>query len=193
MTDRPQSPPVSFEDEPLILVDGDDRDLGFVAKAEAHRSPGRLHRALSVFVFRSDGALLLQRRSAQKPLWPGFWSNSCCSHPRRGETVESAAHRRVREELGLTVPLDPVFSFEYRAAFEDRGVEHELCHVLVGCSDDAPMLHEAEASASRYVHGDELDRELATSAESYTPWLRLEWERLRRDHAATLTRLHVRG
>ena len=75
---------VSDEDESLVLVDEDDREVGFLSKAVCHDGDGMLHRAFSLFVFNRRGELLLQRRSANKRLWPLYWSNSCCSHPRRG-------------------------------------------------------------------------------------------------------------
>ena len=92
---------VSRDDEQLILVDSDDRELGFLAKADAHVGVGTLHRAFSLFVFNPAGGLLLQQRAKGKRLWPGYWSNTCCSHPHRGETMDNAIHRRLHEELGL--------------------------------------------------------------------------------------------
>ncbi len=97
---------VSFDDEPLVLVDHDDHEVGFMDKASAHEGKGTLHRAFSLFVFNAKGELLLQQRAPGKRLWPGFWSNTCCSHPRRGETMDNAIHRRLSEELGLQCPLE---------------------------------------------------------------------------------------
>ena len=92
---------VSSDDEPLILVDSRDRELGYLDKSACHDGEGRLHRAFSVFIFNPRGDVLLQRRSRSKRLWPSHWSNSCCSHPRKGETMEQAVHRRIRQELGF--------------------------------------------------------------------------------------------
>ena len=75
---------VSFDSEELILVDTQDHELGYCSKAQCHDGDGVLHRAFSLFVFDRRGRVLLQQRSAQKRLWPLYWSNSCCSHPRRG-------------------------------------------------------------------------------------------------------------
>ena len=75
---------VSFDNEALIIVDAQDRILGHGTKAELHQGAGTLHRAFSIFLFNDAGDVLLQQRSADKPLWPGYWSNTCCSHPRRG-------------------------------------------------------------------------------------------------------------
>src|SRR5947207_3387152 len=111
----PASSIVSFEDEPLILVDGNDQELGFATKAACHDGVGLLHRAFSVFLFNPAGELLLQQRSAQKRLWPLYWANSCCSHPRRGESLPAAVERRTREELALATPLAFVYKFVYQA------------------------------------------------------------------------------
>ena len=129
---------VSFDDEPLVLVDEQDREIGFMDKASAHLGRGTLHRAFSLFIFNAGGELLLQQRAAGKRLWPGFWSNTCCSHPRRGETLDSAIHRRLDEELGLKTALRFLFKFQYQAQFDADGAEHELCSVYAGRSGDQP-------------------------------------------------------
>ena len=176
---------VSFDDEPLILVDAEDREIGHLSKAEAHQGPGVLHRAFSLFVFDERGRALLQRRAAGKRLWPDYWSNTCCSHPRRGESMEQAIHRRLQEELGLRCALEFVFKFEYHAQFDADGAEHELCWVYRGISNDEPAFNRSEISDIRYVEPATLDREIARAPDTFTPWFRLEWARLRRGIART--------
>ena len=97
---------VSSEREELILVDDQDREIGFQSKADCHDRDGLLHRAFSLFVFNREGEVLLQRRAANKRLWPLYWSNSCCSHPRRGEEMEEAVHRRLYQELRIRSELE---------------------------------------------------------------------------------------
>ena len=177
---------VSFDSEPLILVDADDRDIGRATKADAHAGQGILHRAFSVFVFNSAGKLLLQQRAPGKPLWPGYWANSCCSHPRAGEDMPSATRRRLDEELGFTCPLDFVFKFQYHAEYGSAGSETELCWVFIGRSDDAPRVNPSEVAAWRYVAPAALDHEIAAAPEQFTPWLKLEWQRLRGEFASRL-------
>lgn len=174
---------VSFQDEPLVLVDEHDRETGFLDKATAHRGQGTLHRAFSLFVFNPAGELLLQRRAPGKRLWPGFWSNTCCSHPRRGETMEKAIHRRLDEELGMQCEFQFQFKFQYQAQFDDEGAEHELCWVYAGRSDIAPTANANEIAQLRYVTPDALDREIAAQPGIFTPWFKIEWDRLRREHA----------
>jgi isopentenyl-diphosphate delta-isomerase len=184
-------PIVSFDDEPLILVDGDDTVVGHADKARCHDGAGLLHRAFSVFLFDAQGALLTQQRSAQKRLWPGYWSNSCCSHPRRGESVEQAAQRRTLEELGLQVSLQRIYKFTYQASFGSLGSEHELCTVFVGNVSAAPQTNATEISATRFETASSLDVALADPHSPYTPWLRLEWQRLRQAHAPALASVGV--
>jgi isopentenyl-diphosphate delta-isomerase len=170
---------VSFDDEPLILVDGQDNEIGQMRKAEAHRGAGRLHRAFSLFVFDRSGRLLVQRRAASKRLWPGYWSNSCCSHPRRGEEIHAAVHRRLDEELGLSCPMRFLYKFRYHAQYDAEGAEHELCSVFAGVSDAAPQLNRSEISEFRYVDPAALDVEMANAPGAFTPWFKLEWARVR--------------
>jgi isopentenyl-diphosphate delta-isomerase len=174
---------VSFNDEPLVLVDEYDREIGFLDKASAHQGQGVLHRAFSLLVFNSQGELLLQQRAAGKRLWPGSWSNTCCSHPRRGETLDVAIERRLAEELGMKCSLQFLFKFEYQAQFDAEGAEHELCWVYAGRSDDVPTLNLNEVSALRYVSPQALDIEMKDHPQLFTPWFKTEWERLRREHA----------
>lgn len=175
---------VSFDDEPLILVDHDDTVLGHKSKIDCHKGEGILHRAFSIFLFNNAGEVLLQQRSNQKQLWPGYWSNSCCSHPRRGESVADAARRRLQEELAITTPLTYLYQFEYQARFGDVGAEHELCSIYVARSDDAVAVNPNEVSAWAFVAPHKIDAELAKHPEHYTPWLKLEWPRIRADHWA---------
>ena len=184
---------VSFDDEPLILVDEHDREIGYLDKASAHLGHGVLHRAFSLFVFNPQGELLLQQRAPGKRLWPGYWSNTCCSHPRRGETLETAVHRRLHEELGLHCPLQFLFKFEYQAQFDAEGAEHELCWVYAGRSASTPTVNINEISALRYISPDALDAEMAQQPQTFTPWFKIEWERLRREHAQAFAPLTIQS
>lgn len=182
---------VSFDDELLILVDAADNVTGYDNKANAHRGSGLLHRAFSVFLFNSAGQVLLHKRSTQKPLWPGYWTNSCCSHPRKGEDYTDAADRRLVEELGVSAELTFLYQFRYTAEFEDLGSENELCAVYVGVLDDQqmPVPNPNEIAACRWVSCAELDNWLLSSPEQFTPWFKLEWSRLCSDQREALARV----
>lgn len=178
---------VSSETEQLILVDSDDNELGFLEKADCHDGDGVLHRAFSLFLFDADGRLLLQKRSAGKRLWPEYWSNSCCSHPRKGESMRSATRRRLMDELNVGAEVEFVYKFSYQARFGEMGSENELCWVFLGRSNDAVMVNETEIAATRFVSPADLQREFDATPEQFTPWFKMEWQRLLEEHAEALS------
>ena len=176
--------------EPLILVDDADREIGHLERAKCHAGSGVLHRAFSLLIFNGSGELLLQQRSAQKRLWPLYWSNSCCSHPRRAESMELAIHRRLKEELGITCPLHFLFKFQYQAQFDAAGAERELCSVYIGRCHGRVTVDPAEIHAWRWVDAATLETEMAgPEAARFTPWFRLEWQRVCREHRADVLAL----
>ena len=177
---------VIAEADALILVDEADRRVGHLSKVLCHQGRGILHRAFSLLIFNGSGELLLQQRSASKRLWPLYWSNSCCSHPRRAETMEAAAHRRLYEELGLRCPLQFLFKFQYQAQFDETGAENELCSVFIGRSTDSVKIDRSEILSWRWVSPEALQREMADGSGNFTPWFTLEWNRIWRDHRAQM-------
>lgn len=177
---------VSFEDEKLILVDEYDNEVGNLPKDRCHDGHGRLHRAFSLFLFNTHGGVLLQQRSAQKRLWPMYWSNACCSHPRRGENMEDAINRRLRQELGLTGEVEFLFKFIYQAQFGNTGAEHELCWVYLGRSDGNVLVNANEIADWRFVPVSTLDQELTERPEKFTPWMKLEWRRIQEEYGHKL-------
>jgi isopentenyl-diphosphate delta-isomerase len=168
--------------ETVILVDECDRELGACEKMRAHRE-GVLHRAFSIFVFDAGGRLLLQRRARTKYHSGGLWSNTCCGHPRPGETTLSAARRRLREEMNFDCELREAFDFLYRAELDDGLVEHEFDHVFVGRFEGAPAPDAAEVEDWRWVSTQELRDGLRRRPHEYSYWLRVAlgqegWQRL---------------
>jgi isopentenyl-diphosphate delta-isomerase len=180
---RHRSRHAALDPEALILVDRADRDVGRLSKAMCHEGRGILHRAFSLLIFNDAGDLLIQQRAAGKRLWPLYWSNSCCSHPRSGESMEAATQRRLRQELGIACPLEFLFKFEYQAQFDATGSEHELCSVFIGRASDPITVDPEEILAWRWVSPEALETQLtAHSGDKFTPWFTLEWARIRRDH-----------
>ncbi len=177
---------VSFPDEDLILVNDQDEEIGHLDKLGCHLGRGLLHRAFSLFVFNHQGELLLQQRSASKPLWPLYWSNTCCSHPRRGETVDFAVNRRLQQELGLTTEAAFLYKFKYHAQYDDNGAERELCWVYMGRCQSDPIPNRTEVEAWRFVSVAQLNDELQHQPQQFTPWFKLEWQELNSKHVATL-------
>jgi isopentenyl-diphosphate delta-isomerase len=179
---------VSSESEELILVNRDDEEIGYTSKADAHDGAGKLHRAFSLFLFNDAGELLLQQRAIDKRLWGGYWSNSCCSHPRRGETLAVATSRRLRDELNFDTNLEHVYSFCYAARFSEAGSENELCHVFLGRASDDLRPNDSEIAAVRYVSPAALDEEFGTYPERFTPWFKQEWQELQSTYREQLGR-----
>jgi hydroxymethylglutaryl-CoA reductase len=163
----------------LIMVDINDTVTGYCTREECHAGEGLRHRAFSIFIFDRSGRLLLQKRGADKALWPLFWSNSCCSHPLVGETTHQAAHRRLTEELGISTPLTYLFKFAYQARFEHKGSENELCSVFVGQSEQPIQADPSEIDACRHVSIPDLETEMDQNPNRFTPWFKIEWRRLR--------------
>ena len=151
----------------VILVDSNDNELGKMEKLEAHEK-GLLHRAFSIFLFNSSGEMLMQQRADSKYHSPGLWTNACCSHPAPNETVMDASQRRLVEELGISTFLAHTFYFEYRTEFENGLIEHELDHVLVGYTNENPILNASEAKAFQWISVENLLQDMRNSPEKYT-------------------------
>lgn len=166
------------EREAVVLVDDQDCPIGTAGKLEAHRDGGRLHRAFSIFVFDHSARLLLQRRAAGKYHFALRWSNTCCGHPRPGEKVANAASRRLFEEFGFAVKLNPVGSFAYRAVDALSGLtEHEFLHVFVGRYEGSLRPDPAEITQWRWVDINALRAELRSAPGEFTPWMPLALDR----------------
>jgi isopentenyl-diphosphate Delta-isomerase len=161
-----------MELERLVLVDEEDREVGIAGKLAAHED-GLLHRAFSVFVVSGSGELLIQKRAASKYHSGGLWSNACCGHPRPGEPLLAAAHRRLREEMGFDCALAPLSRVRYRLPLENGLVENELDHVVVGEWDGAPAPDPREAEGWRWIGRDALEAWMAEAPGEFTDWFRL--------------------
>jgi isopentenyl-diphosphate delta-isomerase len=170
---------VSSTSEELILVDDQDQEIGARTKGECHQGDGILHRAFSIFVFNPQNELLLQQRSSDKLLWPGYWSNTCCSHPRRGESMEQAVNRRLFQELGFEAPLKFLYKFKYHAQYGAVGSEHEYCWVYYGQYAGPVDANVSEIEAWRFVSPQVLNEELTANPEHFTPWFKMEWSHLK--------------
>ena len=163
--------------EQVILVDEQDNPIGLMEKQAAHVEP-HLHRAFSVFVFNSKGELLLQQRALSKYHSPGLWTNTCCSHPRDGETLEEATSRRLMEEMGIACALHEVYTFIYKAYVGEGLTEHEFDHVFIGQSDDLPNINCDEVEAWKYMSLDDLKADIEHHPEHYTEWFKITFEEM---------------
>ncbi|MFI5717828.1 isopentenyl-diphosphate Delta-isomerase [Nocardia sp. NPDC051750] len=173
MTDIRTGPPASREALPVELVDRAGRAIGVCPVAQAHRSPGLLHRAFSVLLFDASGRVLIQQRAAVKTRFPLRWANTCCGHPAPGQPVIEAADTRLHEELGLTAELVEAATFTYRAADRQTGrVEYEFDHVVIGTHSGAePRPDPDEVAAFAWAEPAHLTRIAHEHPERYAPWL----------------------
>ena len=165
------------KEECVILVDENDVPTGEMGKMAAHEQ-GLLHRAFSIFIFNKRGELLLQKRAASKYHSGGLWTNTCCSHPRPGESVMDAAHRKLIQEVGFDCELKEVFHFTYHAELDKGLTEHEFDHVLFGIYENDPILNPEEAEDFLWVSMEHLEADIKQNPESYTVWFRICFEKV---------------
>lgn len=162
--------------EEVILVDSSDNPIGTMPKMEAHEKAA-LHRAFSVFIINKEGQLMLQQRAFHKYHSPGLWTNTCCSHQRLGETNLEAGARRLQEEMGFETPLEELFSFIYKAPFDNGLTEHELDHILLGYYDSVPEINEEEVASWKWMDLEQVAEEKKTKPENYTVWFKIIFDR----------------
>ena len=163
--------------EQVILVDENDRQVGLMEKQAAHVNP-HLHRAFSIFIFNSKGELLMQQRALSKYHSPGLWTNTCCSHPRDGETLTEATSRRLMEEMGMTCEMHEVYTFIYKAPVGQGLTEHEFDHVWIGRSDETPQINREEVESWKYMSLSDLKVDIQLHPELYTEWFKITFEEM---------------
>ncbi|EXU73464.1 isopentenyl-diphosphate Delta-isomerase [Erwinia papayae] len=161
----------------VVLVDGNDRAIGRMEKLEVHQK-GLLHRAVTVYVFNSRHQLLLQQRATGKYHCGGLWSNTTCGHPYPHESAQHAAERRLREEMGLQIPLCPVFELSYNLKLNNGLTEHEYGHVFFAHSDEQPVPNPEEADGWRWSSLAEIQQETERHPERFTPWFLYTFPRI---------------
>ncbi|MBU1998403.1 MAG: isopentenyl-diphosphate Delta-isomerase, partial [Candidatus Omnitrophica bacterium] len=179
---RSSSPAEEFssqKEERLILVDDHDSPRGSETKRKSHEGEGKLHRGFMALIFNRKGKVLITRRSELKPLWPGHWDASCCSHPRYpNETYEQAGNRRIPEELGIHCGVTMLLKFIYHAKYEDKGSEWEMCAFLIGKYDGEISPDRKEISEHKFMTVAELEEDMRDKPQLYTPWLLIGWKKL---------------
>ena len=163
----------------VVLVDEQDQKIGLKEKVSAHLGKGTLHRAFSVFLHNEKGEILVQKRAKTKMLWPLFWSNTVCSHPRPDEAILAAAKRRIPEEVGLEcLGLKEIYSFIYQAHYKDIGSEHEFCHVVVGQASGKLWENPEEVAAIRWMMPEQIADVMKKNPDQFTPWFKMEMPEL---------------
>lgn len=162
--------------EQVVLVDENDNPVGLMEKIEAHEK-AVLHRAFSVFIFNEKGELMLQQRAAHKYHSPLLWTNTCCSHQRDGESNLDAGRRRLQEEMGFVTDIKEVFSFIYKAPFDNGLTEHEFDHVMVGKFDGKPEINKEEVEAYKWMTLEEVKLDIENNPKEYTEWFKIIFDK----------------
>lgn len=165
-----------MKEEKVILVDVNDEPIGLMNKMEAHEK-ALLHRAFSVFVLNSNNEIMLQQRASHKYHSPLLWTNTCCSHQRNGETNLQAGTRRLEEEMGFVVSLKELFSFIYKAPFDNGLTEHELDHVMIGYSNDDPKINTEEVESWKWMKIEDVKKDMELHPEIYTVWFKIIFDK----------------
>ncbi len=161
-----------MQEEHVILVNKQDEPIGLCPKMEAHQK-ALLHRAFSVFVFNDEGKLLMQQRAAHKYHSPKLWTNTVCSHQRQGESNVEAGKRRLQEEMGMQTELKEIFHFIYKARFDNGLTEHELDHVLIGFSNNQPVINTDEVMNFRWERLENIQKDIQNNPKKYTEWFKI--------------------
>ncbi|XP_055681262.1 isopentenyl-diphosphate Delta-isomerase 1-like [Lutzomyia longipalpis] len=180
-------------DENCILVDINDKVIGSASKADCHRVDEnghvKLHRSFSVYLFNTNGDMLIQRRSKHKITYPNLFTNTCCSHPLydiEGEREEKdvlgvrrAARRKLNQELGI--PMDQIqladLTYLMRMHYHDSGNgdwgEHEIIHMLILQKDFDLNPNPSEIAEVRYIKRENFQRDILALPVPLTPWFHL--------------------
>lgn len=161
----------------VILVDEQDNAIGTMGKMEVHEK-AVLHRAFSIFIFNDKGEMLLQKRADNKYHSAGLWTNTCCSHPRPGEDTQTAALKRLQEEMGFTTALSKAFSFIYKAPFDNGLTEHEFDHVFTGIYNGLVYPNPQEVSDYCYQPVDTIKDNIKMQPAHFTEWFKIALPRL---------------
>lgn len=159
-------------EEKVILVNEKDEPIGLMPKLEAHEK-AMLHRAFSVFILNDMNEIMLQQRAAHKYHSPLLWTNTCCSHQREGETNIQAGKRRLKEEMGFSSELKELFSFIYKAPFDNGLTEHEYDHVMIGYSNETPVINPDEVESWKWMSIEAVKLDIAKQPEKYTAWFKI--------------------
>lgn len=155
----------------VILVDTFDHETGTMEKMEAHEK-GVLHRAFSVLVFNNKKEMLLQQRADGKYHSAGLWTNTCCSHPYRGEVMEQAAQKRLQEEMGFTCNLKVIGKFIYKVALDNNLTEHELDYILTGNYNGEVFPDVNEVKNYKWLVVDDVKKEINSTPHTFTFWFK---------------------
>ncbi|UEG50543.1 isopentenyl-diphosphate Delta-isomerase [Ferruginibacter lapsinanis] len=161
----------------VILVDKNDVQIGVMEKMEAHQK-ALLHRAFSIFIFNDKEEMLLHKRSDKKYHSPGLWTNACCSHPQPNEETLESALNRLQMEMGFVTGLTEIFSFTYKADFDNGLTEHEFDHVFVGHYNGDILPNTDEVSDYCFMSMEKISASIQSHPHKYTEWFKIAFPKV---------------
>ncbi|XP_063583535.1 isopentenyl-diphosphate delta-isomerase 2 [Pongo abelii] len=176
------------------VLKGPGSSCTFSSTSDTQESPaserGLLHRAFSVVLFNTETRILIQQRLDTKVTFPGYFTDSCSSHPLYNPAeleekdaigVRQAAQKRLQAELGIPgeqiSPEDIVFMtiYHHKAKSDRIWGEHEICYLLLVRKNVTVNPDPSETISILYLSQEELQELLERGARGevkVTPWLR---------------------
>jgi len=99
-------------------------------KSIAHRD-GLWHRTAHVWIYNSEGEILLQLRAKNKELYPDMWDISAAGHIGAGESEIVSAIREISEEIGIDASESDLNFFKTRkhATTYKKIINNEFCYI----------------------------------------------------------------
>lgn len=139
---------------------------GEVASRDEIHSQGLWHKAVVVFIVDSKNQkVLLQKRSANKKMWPNLWDITSGGHVLTGELGTTCALRETKEELGLDfIPRDLEFiGATSSEVIKDKIIDRHYNEYYIIHKDvdiKSITLQEEEVSDIKWVTKEELTKKV---------------------------------
>lgn len=155
--------------ERIQIVDENDQPMGASTRQEAW-AKGSFYRLVQIVIRDENGNFLLQKRSMEKPLYPGRWTNAASGHVDEGETYEISAPRELKEEIGVDTPLTFVGKFLVQKKDDDKTI-NQFNSIFEGkvTQDIKLTLQPEEVSEVKWFSPKDLRKSITKNPDNFTP------------------------